>query len=210
MRVMGRWAIGALLMCVAGMASAADPLFGKYNYGAAQKGFGKPQGFEECLQPMGVTARCKGNVDYAGTRFRLALTFDKQKLVEAVLYSAYDDAAYRRVLQEVAKRFMLVAIADDKSVVDVLAHTLNPNRTQADAKAIGDFETHALRSGMITYRLYEQLDKYIKPGLDARQVLATVPANIRVAEVTVKHGKSENWLIVKFAKPGLAPKKTKG
>ncbi|WP_425327834.1 hypothetical protein [Pseudomonas nitroreducens] len=207
---MGKWAIGALLMCVAGWASAADPLFGKYNYGAAQKGFGKQQGFVECLQPIGVTARCKDGVDYAGTRYRLALTFDKQKLVEAVLYTEYNDAAYRRVLQEVAKRFMLVAIADDKNVVDVLAHTLNPNRTEADAKAIGDFETHALRSGMISYRLYEQLDKYIKPGLDARQVLATVPASIRVAEVTVKHGKSENWLIVKFAKPGLAPKKAKG
>ena len=204
---MRRWAIGALLMCVAGGAAAADPLFGKYNYGAAQKGFGKSQGFSECLQPMGVTARCKDGVEYAGTRFRLALTFDKQKLVEAALYTQYNDAAYRRVLQEIAKRFMLVAIADDKNVVDVLAHTLNPNRTEADAKAIGDFETHALRSGMISYRLYEQLDKYIKPGLDARQVLATVPPGIRVAEVTVKHGKSENWLIVKFAKPGLAPKK---
>lgn len=197
-------------MCVAGMASAADPLFGKYNYGAAQKGIGEKQGFAPCLESTGVTARCKENVDYAGGRFRLALTFEKQKLVEASLYGEYSDAAYRRVLQQVAKTYMLVAIADDKQVVDVLAHTLNPNRTEADAKAIGDFETHALRNGSITYRLYEQLDQYIKPGLDARQVLATVPASIRVAEVTVKHGKSDNWLIVKFSRPGLALKKARG
>lgn len=207
---MGRWAMGALMMCVAGWASAADPLFGKYNYGAAQKGIGEKQGFAPCLESTGVTARCKENVDYAGGRFRLALTFDKQKLVDASLYGEYSDASYQHVLLQVAKTYMLVAIADDKNVVDVLAHTLNPNRTEADAKAIGEFETHALRNGNITYRLYEQLDKYIKPGLSAKEVLASLPKNIRVAEVTVKRDKSGSLLIVKFARPGLAPKKTKG
>ncbi|WP_259755031.1 hypothetical protein [Pseudomonas sp. GCEP-101] len=206
---MGRWAIGALLMCVAGVACAADPLFGKYNYGAAQRGIGEKQGFAPCLESTGATVRCKENVEYAGARFRLALTFNQQKLVDASLYGEYSDANYRRVLQQVAKTYMLVAIADDKNVVDVLAHTLNPNRTEADAKAIGDFETHALRNGSITYRLYEQLDQYIKPGLSAQQVLGSLPANIRVAEVTVKRDKDGNLLIVKFARPGLSSKKTR-
>jgi hypothetical protein len=196
-------------MCLAGWASAADPLFGKYNHGAALKGIGEKQGFAPCLESTGVTARCKENVEYAGGRFRLALTFEKQKLEDAALYGEYSDASYRRVLQQVAKSYMLVAIADDKNVVDVLAHTLNSNRTAADAKTIGDFETHALRNGSITYRLYEQLDKYIKPGLDAKQVLASLPANIRVAEVTVKRDQSGSLLIVQFARPGLDAKKTK-
>lgn len=196
-------------MCVAGWASAADPLFGKYNHGAALKGIGEKQGFAPCLVSTGVTARCKENVEYAGGRFRLALTFEKQKLEDAALYGEYSDAAYRRVLQQVAKGYMLVAIADDKNVVDVLAHTLNPNRSAEDAKAIGDFETHALRSGNITYRLYEQLDQYVKPGLSAKQVLASLPTNIRVAEVTVKREQSGSLLIVKFARPGLDAKKSK-
>ncbi|QRY77851.1 hypothetical protein JVX91_19905 [Pseudomonas sp. PDNC002] len=187
-------------------ASASNSLFEQYNFGVTQSRFGEQQGYVECLQSMGLVARCRDGVEYAGERFRLALIFQRQKLGEAVLYADYDEDVFRRVLASLAKQYMLVSISSEHDSKDILSYTLDPDRSDSTTRAIGEFEAKSLKEGLVTYRLYERLDRYISSGRSAAQVMARLPAGIRVAEVTVKRSASQGWLFVKFSRPGLAPK----
>ncbi len=187
-------------------ATASDNLFKNYVYGAPLESY-EADGYYDCSEDIGGVARCIDDVDFIGYKFTAALAFSGSKLMTVTLVSPYDSDLHATALGSLAKTFKLSLLSDDRSQLDIVQATaLARSRDELSAK-ITNFEGAATTSGgTITYTFFEGVDNDKKFSTVTSQ-LATLPDNVRAADLMVTGEGADTVVLIRFSFPKLEANK---
>lgn len=192
--------VGMGMLATSLSAAAADNLFKNYVYGAPLESY-EVDGYYDCSEDIGGIARCIDDVDFIGYKFTAALAFSGSKFITVTLVSPYDSDLHATALGSLAKTFKLSLLSDDRSQLDIVQATaLARSRDELSAK-ITNFEGAATTSGgKVTYTFFEGVDKDKKFSTVTSQ-LATLPDNVRAADIMVTGEGADTVVLIRFSFP---------
>lgn len=200
--------IHALVLCLGGLvgamqsAVAADNLFKSYGYDTPITKYTEAGGYYDCSEEVGAPARCIDDVDFIDQKFTAGLVFSGDKLIMVSLFAPYERELFGRAIGALAKSFGLVALADGKSMLDLVDLAAKAKNKDEYTAKLTNYESVALNANNLTYSFIEGAAS-IKGTPSVSGLMAAAPANVRGADLIVTGEGEESVIMIKFSFPKL-------
>jgi len=206
---MSKKALAAALVAtgmLTGMQNAVgeDNLFKTYAYDTPIAKYTEAAGYYDCSAEAGATARCLDDVDFLDQKFTAGLFFSGDRLMLVSLFAPYDRDLYGRAIGALAKTFTLVALADGKSVLDLVELAGKTKSRDEYSAKLTNYESVALTANDLTYSFVEGLTPAkAKGAANVHSLMNSAPANTRAADLIISGEGDESNIIIKFSFPKL-------
>jgi hypothetical protein len=193
------------------VAQAGDPtkLFKSYTFDAPLSMFSESDGYYDCSENIGGTARCLDDVEFLGHMFTAALSFDASRLVSVSLITDFEANLYLRVAGALGKTFGLCALQGATERLDLIELARSAKDQAAFQGRVATFESLNLSNGNLTYIFVERPIAELRGKKNAVDAILSAPPGTRAAELIVVEDESNAVLLVTFTLPKLALHKTK-
>lgn len=181
--------------------SAQETLFRDIAYGAPASNFTAAKGYYDCSQDAGVPALCIDDIKFLDENFGLVLRTNDGMVTSVLVIADLSEQVYSKLFGALTENFTFVAMEDKRGVFDLIERAQAAKSEAAFADELSKFEAFALNEGALTYYFAELSGDQLKPYRTAVEMLRSLPANVRQADLIISDDQDGAYAMVNFSFP---------
>jgi len=184
---------------------ADESIFQDYKYNMSKQELVKRNGIFDCSKEFGDNSLCKEE-EFIGIKAAYLFKLMDNKLKEVTVIVDYADDNHIKLFQAINKNFVLVALKNKKSMLDVI-NSYKSDYEHTAAK-VSEFESIGLSNGELTYIFFDKssINENTKKSKNLYEAMTNASINLREVDYRITSNKKNSFIFLSFTLPKLVQK----